>query len=83
MSEESNPIEVLEAQMTAIEDTNSNLTGLVEKVARIQSDLLTGGFQEFSDAVGEPFGAMATASEKLQALLHDIEIERNRIRNEQ
>jgi len=82
MSEEPEPIDVLEAQLTAIGDTHSNLTGLVEKVARIQSDLMTGGFQEFSDAAGEPFAALSTATEKLQALLHDIEIERNRIRNE-
>jgi hypothetical protein len=83
MSEESKPVDVLEAQMTAISDTHKNLAGLIEKAARVQSDLLSAGFQEFSDALGEPFSAMSTAAEKLQELLHRVEIERNRIRNEE
>lgn len=83
MSEESNPVDVLEAQITAISDTHSNLAGLIEKAARIQSELLSAGFQEFSDAIGEPFSAMSTAADKLQKLVHSVEIERNRIRNEE
>ena len=83
MSEGSKPVDVLEAQITAISDTHQNLAGLIEKTARIQSELLSAGFGEFSDAVGEPFSAMSTATEKLQELLHSIEIERNRIRNEE
>jgi len=83
MSGESKPIDVLEAQITAISDTHENLAGLVEKSVRVQSELLDAGFQEFSDAIGEPFSAMSSAAEKLQKLLHNIEIERNRIRNEE
>lgn len=83
MSEASEAIDALEAQMTAIEDTKTNLAGLIEKAARIQSDLLTAGFDEFSNAMGDPFSAMSTAADELQSLFHDLEIERNRIRNEQ
>jgi hypothetical protein len=83
MSEESSPIDVLEAQITALTDTHKNLAGLIEKTARIQSDLLSARFQDFSDAIGEPFSAMSTAAEKLQELVHSLEIERNRIRNEE
>jgi hypothetical protein len=75
-------VDALEAQITAVEDTHRNVTGLVEKTAGIQGDLLNAGFTAFSDAVGEPFAALSTAAEKLQALVHDMEIERNRIRNE-
>ncbi len=82
MSEASESIDVLEAQMTAIEDTKDNLAGLIEKAARIQSDLLSAGFSEFADALAEPFSAMSNAADRLQSLFHDVEIERNRIRNE-
>jgi len=83
MSEESEPIAALEAQITAITDTHTNLAGLIEKLVRIQSELLSAGFQEFSDAVGEPFSAVSTAADELKQLLHKLEIERNRIRNEE
>jgi hypothetical protein len=83
MSEESKPVDVLEAQITAISDTHTNLAGLIEKLVRVQSELLSAGFPEFSDVIGGPFSAMSTAAEKLQELLHEIEIERNRIRNEE
>lgn len=83
MPGESESVDVLEAQLTAISDVHSNLTGLIEKSARIQSDLLSANFSDFSDAIGEPFSAMSNAAEKLQALSHAVEIERNRIRNEQ
>ncbi|MEW6332789.1 MAG: hypothetical protein AB1558_00805 [Thermodesulfobacteriota bacterium] len=83
MSEEMKPVDVLETQITAISDTQKNLAGLIEKAARVQSDLLSGGFQEFSDAIGEPFTLMSAAVEKLQDVLHRAEIEKNRIRNEE
>lgn len=83
MPEESEPVDVLEAQITAMTDTRTNLTGLIEKLVRIQSELQSGGFQEFADSVGEPFSALSTATEKLEELIHASEIERNRIRNEE
>ena len=83
MSEEPKPIDVLEAQITAISDTQKNLTGLIEKAVRVQSELLSAGFQEFADAIGEPFSALSGAAEKLQELVHSLEIETNRIRNEE
>ena len=83
MSEESKPVEILEAQITAISDTHSNLVGLIEKAARIQSDLLSANFQEFSDAMGKPFSSMSAAAETLKELGHNMELERNRIRNEE
>ena len=83
MSEDPKPIDVLEAQITAIDDTHKNLVGLIEKATRIQSELMSAGFQEFSDAIGDPFSEMSTAAEKLKKLLHDVEIERNRTRNEE
>lgn len=83
MSEESKPVDILEAQITAISDTHSNLVGLIEKAARIQSELMSANFEEFSDAMGGPFSNMSGAAEKLKELGHDMEIERNRIRNEE
>jgi len=83
MPEGSRSIEDLEAQISAISDTQDNLAGLIQKAARIQGELLDAGFSEYSETLGEPFTAMSMAAEKLQELVHDMEIERNRMRNEE
>lgn len=75
--------DALDAQMTAISDTQDNLAGLIEKCAGIQSELEAAGFSEFSGAVSEPFTALSMASENLRELHHKMELERNRIRNEE
>ena len=83
MSKGSESVDVLEAQMTAVSDVQSNLAGLIEKSARIQSELSSSGrFSGLSHAIGEPFAAMSTAAEKLQDLFREMEIEKNRIRTE-
>jgi len=82
MPDDSETIDALDAQITALADTERNVTGLVEKVAGIQGDLMNAGLQAFSDRVGEPFSALSNAAEQLQSLAHDLEIERNRLRNE-
>ncbi len=83
MSEEPKSIVVLEAQSTAISDTHKNIIGLIEKVSRVQAELSAAGFQEFADGLSAPFSDLSTAAEKLQQLLHDAEIERNRMKNEE
>ena len=82
MSNQTDAINVLESQITEISDTQKNLVGLIEKTTRVQTELMTAGFDKFSDAVGEPFSAMSQAAENLTRIQHDIETERNRIRNE-
>lgn len=82
MSEEPKSVEVLEAHITAILDTQKNVTGLIEKVSRVQAELSGAGFQEFSDGLSAPFSDLSNAAEKLQKLLHDAEIARNRMTNE-
>jgi hypothetical protein len=82
MSEESKSAEVLDTQINAIANTHTNLAGLIQKAVGIQSELMSAGFSEYSDAIGEPFSAMSTAAEKFQQLIHDMEIERNRLRTE-
>lgn len=83
MSEDPKPVDVLESQLTAIADTHKGLAGLIEKAARVRSELASAEFQAFSDALGEPSALMSTAAEQLQDVLHRAEIERNRIRNEE
>lgn len=83
MAEEPKPVEILEAQMTALADTHKNIAGSIEKATRIQETLSTAGFQEFADRIAAPFSDLSNAAEKVQSLLHDVEIERNRTRNEE
>lgn len=82
MSEAQKKIESLEQRMTEIGDTRTNVEGLVEKTARIQADLSSEGFDEYAGKLGEAFTSLTMTAEVLRGLHHDMEIERNRIRNE-
>lgn len=82
MNEREDPIEVVEKQVTAITDTHTNLAGLIQKTSRIQSELDEAGLEGFADQIGEIFAALSGVAEKLQTVLHAIEIERNRLRSQ-
>lgn len=84
MAEEtsSSPVDVLEAQIGAVSDTNTNLRGLIEKVARIQAELSSADLEAFAEALGDSFSALSSAADGLQAVAHDLEIERNRLASE-
>ncbi len=81
--EDPKPVEILEAQLTALTDTHKNVVGSIEKTIRTQEDLSNGGFTEQAERLGAPFSDLSNAAEKLQALIHEVEIERNRMRNEE
>ena len=83
MSEEKKPLEVLEAQITALQDTHRNVTGLIEKLTRVRSELDEVEFGEFAGKLREPFLALSASADKLHEIAHDMEIERNRRRNEE
>ncbi len=82
MSEETDTIETLEDEITAMSDTHTNVVGLVQKMASTQVALADAGFERFSDDVGEAFAALTMAADSLQDTVHDAELERNKIRNE-
>jgi hypothetical protein len=82
MAEEKNKIAILEEQMNEFKDTHNNITGLVEKIAGVQAKLQENEFKSFADAAGEIFSLASDAAMKLQAVMHDMELERNRLRNE-
>jgi len=77
------PVELLEAQLTALSDLHNNVSGSIQKAVRIQGDLTSADFEAHADRLSGPFSDLSNAAEKLQALIHDIEIERNRMRNEE
>lgn len=77
-----NPIEVLETQISAIADTSTNLRGLVEKIARIQAELSAADMEDHADALADSFSTLSGAVDGLQETVHDLEIERNRMANE-
>lgn len=81
--EDPKPVELLEAQLTALADIHNNVGGSIQKAVRIQEDLSSAGFEEQADRLNGPFSDLSNAAEKLQALIHDVEIERNRMRNEE
>jgi len=76
------PIEVVEKQVTAITDTHANLAGLIQKTSRIQAELAEGGFEDLGERIGVIFASLSDVAEELQKVLHDVEIERNRMRTQ-
>jgi hypothetical protein len=82
MAEPSDPIEVVERQVTAISDTHANLAGLIQKTTRIQAELAEAGLDDFADRIGVIFASLSGVAEELQKVLHDVEIERNRRRTQ-
>ena len=82
MPESADPIEVVEKQVTAITDTHANLAGLIQKTTRIQAELAEAGLEDFADRMGGVFASLSDVAEELQKVLHDVEIERNRMRTQ-
>ncbi|HET6342618.1 MAG TPA: hypothetical protein VFG78_10600 [Gemmatimonadota bacterium] len=82
MPESADPIDVVEKQVTAITDTHANLAGLIQKTTRIQTELAEAGFEDFAEQIGLIFASLSDVAEELQKVLHDVEIERNRMRTQ-
>ena len=82
MAEELQAVEVLEKQLTALTETHKHVAGLIEKLARIQAELMDAGYDSRADELAAPFSALSSAAENLQETSHSIEIERNQLRNE-
>jgi hypothetical protein len=82
VTEQPDPIEVVERQITALTDTHTNLAGLIQKTSRIQSELAEAGLEAFASQVEGIFAALSAVAEDLQDILHGVEIERNRLRSQ-
>jgi DNA repair ATPase RecN len=82
MAEQSDPVDVVEQQLTAITDTHGNLAGLIQKTTRIQAELAEAGLEDLADRIGLVFASLSDVAEELQKVLHDVEIERNRLRTQ-
>lgn len=82
MADDALPIDALEDLITRLNDTRTNVEGLVEKTAGVQGDLMNAKRDADARRAGEVFSDLSNAAEKLQELAHDLEIERNRLRNE-
>ena len=82
MTERPNPIDVLDQQVTAITDTHGNLAGLIQQTTRIQVELAEAGLDALADRIQGVFAGLSDVTEELQKVLHDVEIERNRMRTQ-
>jgi len=54
---------------------------MIERMARLQSETGTAGFDKLAVKLGEASSTAAKHFEKLDTVLGDFEIERNRLRN--
>ena len=82
MTEQADPIDVLERQITALTDTHSNLAGLIQKTSRVQTELSEGRLETQAARIEGIFAALSDVAEELQAVIHGLEIERNRLQSQ-
>lgn len=82
MSDESKTIELMQEQHKAIEDTYTNLEGLIRKLSSVQQVLAEAEYTKFSEPLSGPFSLLSEIHGDLVKLGHMMELECNRLVNE-
>jgi len=75
--------EEMERFLSMLKELQATRRKMIERFASLQSEMETAGFQEISVKLGETSASASKNFEKLDAVVHDFEIERNRFKNEE
>lgn len=82
MAETPDTLTQIERFLSILKELQHDRKRMIERMAGLQSETETAGFNELAGKLGEASSTAAKNFEKLDAVLHDFEIERNRLRNE-
>ncbi len=82
MSEESQMIEMMHDQQKSVEDTCTNLEGLIRKLAGVNQELGAAGYEKFTQLLAGPFAMLSEIHTELHQIGHMMELEYNRLVNE-
>ena len=80
MSEPQDKIVVLEQFVGKIRDVHHSYAALLEKLAKVQAEATQAGLQSVADGLGKPFSDASADAESIETLLHDTEMERNKLK---
>jgi len=80
MNEHRDRIIVLDQFVGRIKDVHNSYAALLEKLAKVQSDAPQAGLDTIASGLGKPFSDASMDAESIQHLLHDTEMERNKLK---
>ena len=76
------PLDALEGLLTSLKDVEGRQQDLIEKLAGAQLQATEAGLEALAESIGRPFSDAAKTGEALSELVKDLEMERNRVRNQ-
>lgn len=82
MTDTSDKLAQMERFLSIIKELQHDRKFMIERMARLQSETETAGFDKLAVKLGEAASTAAKNFEKLDGVLADFEMERNRLRNE-
>lgn len=82
MSDQPGKIEVLEQTIGKLQDLHKTYISLVEKMARIQAEAMAAGLESIANQLSKPFSSASNNAKLLETIVHDTEMERNKLKAE-
>ena len=80
MSEQQDKVVVLEQFVGKIRDVHHTYATLLEKLAKVQADASQAGLESVASKLGKPFSDASVDAKYVEELLHDTEMERNKLK---
>ena len=80
MSEQQDKVVVLEQFVGKIRDVHHSYAALLEKLAKVQAEAAQAGLESIASNLGKPFSDASMDAKSIEELLHDTEIERNKLK---
>jgi len=80
MNEQQDKVVVLEQFVGKIRDVHHSYAALLEKLAKVQAEAMQAGLETIANNLGKPFSDASADAESIEHLLHDTEIERNKLK---
>ena len=82
MAEPADKLAQMERFLSILKELQHDRKKMIERMARLQGEAQEAGFGELAVKLGEASSTAAQNFEKLDAVLDDFEMERNRLHNE-
>lgn len=82
MSEQKSKLEVMEEILVKLQDVENSYVAIVEKIATLLSQTEEAGLDSLREKLVKPFTDTSNNAKLMGELLHDAEIERNKLRQE-
>lgn len=79
---EESKLDIMNRLLTNLKDVQNSRKQLIERLASLVGETETSGFDELSKKLGDSFSNASQNHEDFEEIIHDFELERNRLMNE-